>query len=161
MSSGRAAAWRSASVWLLRVVVAGVLVAGATWWGAWGNWRGGSSCDASGVEVCDGFGIEIAAPWLLWPSTVVASAVVVVAATITRPNRWAGRVVWALLITASVMIANRNNVWWSVASAAAALAGMLTLDEAPFGLGRGEAGRRRAMADEALAAGMVSRCDRG
>ncbi len=111
------------AVWVLRAVVAALLLVGAWWWSTRPNWSG-NSCDVGRHEFCDGYGVEGHVPAILWTITVVATLAVSLLGVLTGPRDLRQRVVWALMLGFSVFVANRHNFVWAAVVTGVAMWGI-------------------------------------
>ena len=104
------------SDWILRLVVAVPLVAGAWFWSAKTRWHYCQvDCDTSDVGR-----VGLTAQWAV---TVVGTFLVILTGAFIAPRSRGDRWVWAAIVAGSVLIANRHTlVWCSAATIVALLA---------------------------------------
>ena len=113
------------------MIAASALLAGGWWWSATRNFDGLSYCELHHYE-CDGLGAESLAPWFLWPFTGFTSLLICVFAAVTAPTPKRQRLVWALMIGATVFVAHRNNVLWAAAVATLAVWAVARITDDPL-----------------------------
>jgi hypothetical protein len=104
-------------IWVVRGVVAVVLLGGAIWWSKVANFADLSYCERHHIAAQDCADSEPFGPLdslVVWPVTAIATFIVCVSAALSGPIAVRERVVWAILTACSVFVANRSNLLWAV-----------------------------------------------
>ena len=99
---------------VLRCIAAAVLLIVAVQWSRNPMWSGYTNCEVT-EGVCHESRMESYAPISLWIVTAVGTLLVCLVAVATGPKAFRWRMVWAVAIGASVVVAHSNNLLWAAA----------------------------------------------
>lgn len=122
---------RMVAAWVLRCLAVAVLFVVAAQWSANPMWSGDTKCPVT-EGMCELSTVEAHAPASLWVLTALATLAVCVVAALVGPRAFRPRVIWAVVVGASVFVAHRNNALWAIAVTALGVYGIAsTTDDFP------------------------------